>query len=91
MDCNVIQDVNMSMSRDSNSADEVAPDNFRTIQTFFVETEKISRNISFAKSDLGSLSIFSTLRPYQRDTVHWMIDKEHSRKYVQSKNNVSYL
>lgn len=86
MDCSVVPDVEMDASEDSDCSGEAPLDNFKTIQTFFTETAKISSQIPYSETNFESLSIFSTLRPYQRETVHWMIDKECNHKNVQSKN-----
>lgn len=87
MEDDVVDTPSFNAPEESSGSEDVALDNYETIETFFRETAKISATIPYFKSDLGSLSIFSILRPYQRETVNWMIDREHNQKEVQSKNN----
>ncbi len=62
-------------------------DSYKTIQTFFDETDRISKTLTIDECDIGTSNLTSILRPYQRETVQWMVMRESEQKKIQRRSN----
>lgn len=72
-----------SVTYDNSNLD--VEDCYKTIQAFFSETERISKGLPIKKLDLPSSNLVSILRPYQYETVQWMIMRECEQEKIQCK------
>ena len=82
--------INMMFNRFFNNGRTPEPeDSYENIQKFFLEQSKIANTLPIDNIDFNSCAVNSILRPYQRETVQWMIMREMNKTtYLQSKNNL---
>lgn len=61
-------------------------DSYKTIENFFCETNRISALLPVDEPFIEPSPILSILRPYQLETVKWMVTRELQSTHIQRKN-----
>lgn len=60
-------------------------DNYENIQRFFSEQRRIAHTIPIDEIEMKPSTITSILRPYQSETIQWMIMRETKQQQLQRK------